>query len=81
MTDFALAAGAAASAARARRPSAASKSARASEPSAPAVRPRKARRFLDDQPPRYAGRADAVERSWADLCQMILASNAFLYIE
>jgi mono/diheme cytochrome c family protein len=40
-----------------------------------------ARRFLADQPARYAGEADAHERAWCDLCQMILASNAFLYVE
>jgi hypothetical protein len=40
-----------------------------------------ARRFLESQPVRYAGRADAVERAWIDLCQMILASNLFLYVE
>lgn len=38
-------------------------------------------RFLASQPERYAGRADASERSWDDFCQMILASNAFLYVE
>jgi hypothetical protein len=40
-----------------------------------------ARRFLAAQRKVYAGRADAEERTWADLCQMILASNAFLYLE
>jgi hypothetical protein len=40
-----------------------------------------ARKFLDEQPRRYAGRPDAVERSWTDLCQAVLASNAFLYVE
>lgn len=29
----------------------------------------------------YAGKPDEETRSWADLCQMILASNAFLYVE
>jgi hypothetical protein len=40
-----------------------------------------ARRFLAAQAKVYAGQKDAVERTWADLCQMILASNAFLYVE
>jgi hypothetical protein len=40
-----------------------------------------ARRFLEAQATVYAGRKDAPERSWADLCQMVLASNAFLYVE
>jgi mono/diheme cytochrome c family protein len=40
-------------------------------------------RFLDEQPTRYSAvsKADAQARAWADLCQMILASNAFLYVE
>jgi hypothetical protein len=37
--------------------------------------------FLQSQPGEYPGRADAGARAWADLCQMILASNAFLYAE
>ncbi|WP_406696778.1 PSD1 and planctomycete cytochrome C domain-containing protein [Singulisphaera sp. Ch08] len=40
-----------------------------------------AKRFLDAQPARYQGQADAAERSWADFCQALLASNAFLYVE
>ncbi len=40
-----------------------------------------ARKFLDEQPRRHVGRPDAVERSWADFCQAVLASNAFLYVE
>jgi hypothetical protein len=40
-----------------------------------------ARRFLVSQPGNYAGQADARERAWADLCQMLLSSNAFLYVE
>jgi hypothetical protein len=40
-----------------------------------------ARRFLAAQGRVYAGQKDEAERSWADLCQMILASNAFLYVE
>jgi hypothetical protein len=38
-------------------------------------------RFLDKQRVAYAQEKDADERSWADVCQMILASNAFLYVE
>ena len=34
-----------------------------------------------EQPARYHGHADAAGRAWADLCQMLLASNAFLYVE
>jgi hypothetical protein len=40
-----------------------------------------ARRFLESQPSRYPGRADAAELAWIDLCQMILASNAALTVE
>jgi hypothetical protein len=42
-----------------------------------------ARRFLEIQPARYAGveTAEAKRRAWADFCQMVLASNAFLYVE
>jgi Protein of unknown function (DUF1553)/Protein of unknown function (DUF1549)/Planctomycete cytochrome C len=42
-----------------------------------------ARQFLDSQPSRYPGLAepDARHRAWADFCQMLLASNAFLYVE
>ncbi len=42
-----------------------------------------ARRFLQTQPGRYAGLAprDAERRAWADFCQMLLASNSFLYVE
>jgi hypothetical protein len=39
------------------------------------------RRFLAAQARTYAGRGDAAERAWADLCQMVLAGNAFLYVE
>ena len=41
------------------------------------------RRFLESQPARYSGLAapDARLRAWADFCQMLLASDAFLYIE
>jgi hypothetical protein len=40
-----------------------------------------ARRFLAAQEKVYAGQKDAPQRTWADLCQMLLASNAFLYVE
>ncbi|HEX5271304.1 MAG TPA: DUF1549 and DUF1553 domain-containing protein, partial [Gemmataceae bacterium] len=40
-----------------------------------------ARRFLAAQARVYAGHEGAEARTWADLCQMILASNAFLYVE
>jgi hypothetical protein len=39
------------------------------------------RGFLEKQRPVYAKEKDGEERTWADLCQMILASNAFLYVE
>jgi hypothetical protein len=38
-------------------------------------------RFLAKQRAVYAKENNAEERTWADLCQMILASNAFLYVE
>jgi hypothetical protein len=38
-------------------------------------------RFLDKQRQVYGREKDTDERAWADLCQMILASNAFLYVE
>jgi hypothetical protein len=40
-------------------------------------------RFLDVQPMAYAGLSlrEARRRTWADFCQMVLASNAFLYVE
>ncbi|VTR95306.1 Uncharacterized protein OS=Planctomyces maris DSM 8797 GN=PM8797T_30072 PE=4 SV=1: PSCyt2: PSD1: PSD1 [Gemmata massiliana] len=37
--------------------------------------------FLDKQRGVYAQDKDADARAWADLCQMVLASNAFLYTE
>jgi hypothetical protein len=42
-----------------------------------------ARRFLGIQPTRYSGLDDpeARRRSLVDFCQMLLASNAFLYVE
>ena len=38
-------------------------------------------RFLTVQRKAYAGAKDGDERAWIDLCQMVLASNAFLYVE
>jgi hypothetical protein len=38
-------------------------------------------RFLAAQQALYAGDKDADRRAWTDLCQMVLASNAFLYVE
>ena len=38
-------------------------------------------RFLGKQLSVYAKEKDADARAWADLCQAILASNAFLYVE
>ncbi|QDU23501.1 DUF1549 and DUF1553 domain-containing protein [Urbifossiella limnaea] len=37
--------------------------------------------FLTKQREAYAGQPDAAARAWADLAQMLLASNAFLYVE
>ncbi len=37
--------------------------------------------FVTDQRNQYAGQAEAEARAWADFCQMMLASNAFLYVE
>jgi hypothetical protein len=38
-------------------------------------------KFLDKQRAVYAKEKGAEERAWSDLCQMLLASNAFLYVE
>jgi hypothetical protein len=38
-------------------------------------------KFLAAQRSVYASHKDAGERAWADLCQVLLASNAFLYVE
>jgi hypothetical protein len=38
-------------------------------------------RFLETQPRKYDGQAEAAERAWFDLSQMLLASDAFLYVE
>jgi hypothetical protein len=40
-----------------------------------------AERFLAAQRKAYAGAKDSEVRAWTDLCQMVLASNAFLYVE
>jgi hypothetical protein len=40
-----------------------------------------AERFLNKQQALYAANKDAGARAWADFCQMLLASNAFLYVE
>jgi hypothetical protein len=40
-----------------------------------------ARRFLQDQAGVYQGEADVGGRVWTDYCQMMLASNGFLYVE
>jgi cytochrome c553 len=37
--------------------------------------------FLKTQPAEYSGQANAIDLAWIDLCQMLLASNAFLYVE
>lgn len=37
--------------------------------------------FLDQQLREYPGQADARQRAWFDLCQMLLAGNAFLYLD
>jgi hypothetical protein len=38
-------------------------------------------KFLGKQRAAYAKENDADTRAWADLCQIVLASNAFLYVE
>ena len=40
-----------------------------------------AKTFLREQETAYAGKSDATEQIWADFCQMLLASNAFLYVD
>lgn len=37
--------------------------------------------FLSSQTAHYAHADDARQRAWVDYCQMLLASNAFLYVE
>jgi hypothetical protein len=39
------------------------------------------RRFLTSQLQLYASEKNSEQRAWADYCQMVLASNAFLYLE
>jgi hypothetical protein len=39
------------------------------------------RRFLEKQRLVYGKEKDGEQRAWADLCQMVLASNACLYVE
>ena len=39
------------------------------------------RMFLEKQTAAYAKEKDSDQRVWTDLCQMLLASNAFLYVE
>jgi hypothetical protein len=38
-------------------------------------------RFVTTQQAGYEKEKDASQRVWADLCQSLLASNAFLYVE
>lgn len=40
-----------------------------------------AQRFLSTQPAEYPGQPNAVDLAWTDFCQMLLASNPFLYLE
>jgi hypothetical protein len=40
-----------------------------------------ARSFIAQQPRHYNDRPDAEALAWSDFCQMLLASNAFLYVE
>ena len=40
-----------------------------------------AQRFFEEQPAKYADAEDAEQRAWRNFCQMLLASNQFLYIE
>jgi len=40
-----------------------------------------AQSFLQTQAAAYTERPDAVECVWTDLCQMLLASNQFLYVD
>jgi hypothetical protein len=38
-------------------------------------------RFLDDQSKLYSERSDAKVQAWQDLCQSLMASSEFLYVE
>jgi hypothetical protein len=40
-----------------------------------------AREFLQSQAAHYADKPDKADRVWTDFCQMVLAGNAFLYVE
>jgi len=40
-----------------------------------------AKDFVREQAAVYHGQPDASDRVWTDLCQMLLASNAFLYVD
>src|SRR5262249_46274060 len=40
-----------------------------------------AARFLEKQQALYAPAKNAETKAWIDLCQMLLASNAFLYVD
>jgi hypothetical protein len=38
-------------------------------------------RFIDEQAKEFGGADESRQRAWADFCQMLLASNLFLYVE
>ena len=40
-----------------------------------------AARFLEKQQALYAAAKNAETKAWTDLCQMLLASNAFVYVD
>ena len=40
-----------------------------------------AEEFIKNQPDQYKDQPDAEARAWIDLCQALMASNAFLYVE
>jgi hypothetical protein len=40
-----------------------------------------AKDFVNEQNTIYKGQPDVAVRVWTDLCQMLLASNAFLYVD
>ncbi len=40
-----------------------------------------AKAFVEEQDSIYQGEPDSAVRVWTDLCQMLLASNAFLYVD
>jgi hypothetical protein len=37
--------------------------------------------FINNQRDQYSSAPDADEKAWTDFCQMLLASNSFLYVE